>query len=286
MINNLQSTVFRDVKELTSLLKQHIEDIVYTETAILFFLGMPRKLVVKLNKGEVLTDNKGDTIYSFLSGINIPKYVKMGKSYTREILLDGEKFTILSYQYESSSNRKIDLKDQYSLAKALYNIHSIENPNKTSIFEQRLYRSENEMIFKELAHLSGLHMLKNKFYSKDFLSGQSLLHGDLRLNNILLDPLVIIDFEDAVWGPIEWDIGRYLQSLFTSEIQNDTLIARHFIRAYEFISSKKINFNYVFCSMLLRMSNRIREDEISLAEPIVDSFTQKCRQFYHEGSRF
>ena len=217
-------------------------------------------------------DDFMDYLYKHLHTFPFPEYIKFGDRYYTILSVGEKKYNMVVYPY-IPSRHKICL-NKNSIKNIVYSLWQIHKNTSRHVCSAVI----NQFVLRDgLACDNGFLNLFDDglFYShyekKDFLTGDNLLHGDFRLSNILCEGTRIIDLEDAIWGPPEYDLGRLLQSIFM-ETDIDYRLMNYLLSEYEIISNRRINRIFVLCNAVLRFSHRIRSDKLPLSDKRIDSF--------------
>lgn len=249
--------------------------IVGEDSIIILGQWKENKMVFKLTKAKQANGTFMENVYRQFHTKPFPAYVMFGNNYQTDILMDNKMYKMIAYPYMSCVRKtKVNAKTAASVVSPLVMLHRVFFPHETSVYSPNI-KSSYKISNKILMHIGDTTLAKT-YDSMQFLTGNNLLHGDYRLDNILDDGLFIIDLEDATIGPPEYDIGRLIQSVLWETNCSDGI--EQLISKYEQISLRKINRLYVGCAAILRLSHRLRMDRIELSDIRIRKFAESIKQ--------
>ena len=223
-------------------------------------------------------DDFMDFLYKCLHTVPFPEYFKFGERYYTILTIGEREYKMVVYPY-IPSRHKICL-NRNSINNIVYSLCQIHKNTSRHICSAVInqFVSRDELIYNNgLFNLFDDGLFFSHYEKKDFLTGDNLLHGDFRLSNILCGGTRIIDLEDAIWGPPEYDLGRLLQSIFM-ETDTDYSLMNYLLSEYEIISNRKVNRIFVLCNAVLRFLHRIRSDKLPLSDKRIESFVNNIKK--------
>lgn len=222
--------------------------------------GIP--MVFKLMVSDAGRERFLEAVYARLNTCPFPEYVLLSDTYQVHISFAGREWRLVAYRYINEAGRT-DGEDTMAeeIASALFSMHRNKAPKVGSLAPGRFFTSRQHSYANALLDRVENSYLASYYRDGAFLRGDSLLHGDFRLANLLLGctPVRVIDLEDAMSGPREYDLGRFLQSVLWEAPQKESLF-RDVLKVYEGLLGTPVDRASLVCSAILRLSYRLSRD--------------------------